>query len=55
MHRAAEAHVRGDRLEKRRLLRELFGKPPMAYLETAAEGQVTDSPFCGSLCRSSFR
>jgi len=26
------------------ILADLDGKPPMAYLETAAEGQVTDSP-----------
>jgi Domain of unknown function (DUF5753) len=26
------------------VLAELAGKPPMVYLETAAEGQVTDSP-----------
>jgi transcriptional regulator with XRE-family HTH domain len=27
------------------ILADLDGKPPMAYLETAAEGQITDSPF----------
>jgi hypothetical protein len=26
------------------VIAERDGKPPMAYLETAAEGQVTDSP-----------
>ena len=26
------------------VIADLDGKPPMAYLETAAEGQVTDSP-----------
>ena len=26
------------------IIADLDGKPPMAYLETAAEGQVTDSP-----------
>lgn len=33
---------------------DLDGKPTMAYLETAAEGQVTDSLDSGSY-RSSFR
>jgi len=34
---------------------ELDGGPPMVYLETAAEGQVTDSPLGGGPCRTPVR
>jgi len=36
------------------IIADLDGKPPMAYLETAAKGQVTDSPSVSSHVALSF-
>ena len=36
------------------IIADLDGKPPMAYLETAAEGQVTDSPSVAAHVALSF-
>ena len=36
------------------MIADLDGKPPMVYLETAAEGQVTDSPSVAAHIALSF-
>jgi len=50
--RAAGAHAG---LLAHFVIADLDGRPPVVYLETAAEGHVTDSPLGGSSCRSLVR